>query len=961
MENYDYKKIEAKWQKYWEEHPDLCRADDKSNAEKKYILDMFPYPSGDGLHTGHVESYTVTDIISRYWRMKGFNVLHPQGWDAFGLPAENYAIKTKIHPAETVKKAIINFKRQMNLMGFSYDWSREINSSDKDYYKWTQWFFLLLYKNKLAYKKKAKVNWCEQCQTVLANEQAENGICERCKHEVIQKDMEQWFFKITDFIEDDDQISGLISGLDKVDWPESTKLAQKNWIGKSFGAEVDFEIEGIDEKITVYTTRIDTLFSGTFIVMAPEHKLLNELKAEIKNWAEVEKYINVAKNKNDLERADLNKEKTGIKLDGVMAINPVNQEKIPIFIADYVLINYGAGAIMAVPAHDERDWEFAKKYNLQIKKSIAPYLKDNPRADKKTEKRNVVTAIVRNPKNNTFLCLKWKTTEWQSFPSGGIDGDNLVDAAKREVKEETGYKNLRFIKQIGDSIYAEFYRPHKDSNVFACFKYLLFDLADEETVAVDEKEKNQHEMMWIEENKIDSFINVWNQKLAWKIYKQGESAYIEDGLLVDSAEFTGLKSAEARPKIIEWLASQGKAREKINYKIRDWLVSRQRYWGAPIPIIYCDKCGEIPVAEKDLPVELPTDVDFMPTGESPLKKSKSFHKVKCPKCNGQARRESDTMDTFVCSSWYYFRYVDPKNKKEFASKEKIAKWLPVDLYIGGAEHTVLHLLYARFFTKVLRKFGYINFDEPFAKLRHQGIILAEDGRKMSKSFGNVVNPDDVVKQYGADVLRLFEMFMGPLEDAKPWNTKGIIGMVRFLQKIFVLFSKIQNTKYKIQDINKLQAVNNKLEKLIHKTIKKISEDIEALKFNTAISALMILLNEMEKQSQLSIINYELFLKLLAPFTPHISEELWEQSGNKESIFKQTWPKYDSELIKDEVINLIIQVNSKARDIIEVSVDISEDDAKKIACDSEKIKKWLVDKEILKVVYVKGRLVNIAVK
>ncbi|PIZ01138.1 leucine--tRNA ligase [bacterium (Candidatus Gribaldobacteria) CG_4_10_14_0_8_um_filter_33_9] len=965
---YNHKQIEKKWQKIWEEHPELYRADDKSKSEKKYILDMFPYPSGDGLHTGHVESYTATDIISRYSRMKGFNVLHPQGWDAFGLPAENYAIKTKIHPAITTKKAIANFKEQMKMMGFSYDWPREVNSSDSDYYKWTQWFFLLLYKNGLAYKKKGKVNWCDSCKTVLANEQAENGICERCKNPVEQKDLEQWFFKITDFIEDNEQTSGLLSGLDKVDWPESTKMAQRNWIGKSEGTTIKFSIfnfqfsnkfknSNVQNYIEVFTTRVDTIFGCTYVVVAPEYKLIQELKDQVKNWLEVENYIEKAKKKTDLQRMET-KEKTGVKLEGIEAVNPFNNETIPVFVADYVLGHYGTGAVMAVPAHDERDYEFAKKYDLPVKEAVAPYLKDNPRQDKNTEKRNVVTAIVKNPKNNNYLCLDWKTTEWKSFPAGGIEKDDLITAAKREIEEETGYKNIKFIKQIGDSVFAEFYRPHKDSNVYAHFKYLLFELENEEMAEVSQKEKNQHEVVWIEENKVDFFINVWNQKLIWKKYRQGGFAYCEDGILINSAEYNGLTSEQARQQLIEWLEKEKIGQKKTNYKLRDWLVSRQRYWGAPIPIIYCDVCGEVPVSEKNLPVELPTDVDFMPTGESPLVNSKKFQNVKCPKCGLSAKREADTMDTFVCSSWYYLRYSDPKNKKEFASKKKLEKWLPVDLYVGGAEHTVLHLLYARFFTKVLHNLGYIDFDEPFIKLRHQGIILAEDGRKMSKSFGNVVNPDDVVKQYGADALRLFEMFMGPLEDAKQWNTKGIIGVVRFLERVYKLISRISHES----KINKLESNGNELNILLHKTIKKVGKDIEALKFNTAISALMILLNEMEKQPcKPQTANCKFFLKLLAPFAPYLAEELWSQLGNKESIFKQSWPEYDSELIREKKVILVVQINGKVRDKIEVDADISEKEAKEVILFQKKIQEWLQKKEIKKMVFVPGKLINIVIK
>lgn len=834
---------------------------------------MFPYPSGEGLHTGHVESYTATDIISRYLRMNGKNVLHPQGWDAFGLPAENYAIKTKVHPSITTQQAIANFKRQMKMMGFSYDWSREVDSSDPNYYKWTQWFFLLLYKNGLAYKKKGKVNWCANCQTTLANEQAEGGACDRCGREVVQKDLEQWYFKITDFIEDKltsaeasakqgGKTSGLLNGLEKIDWPESTKAGQRNWIGKSEGATIKFPISNFqlsnksqnlnDQKyLEVFTTRIDTIFGCTFALIAPEHKLVQELKDKIENWKEVEKYIEETKKKSDLQRIAEVKEKTGVELKGIKVLNPFTKKEIPLFASDFVLAHYGTGAVMAVPAHDERDWDFAKKFKLPIVEVVAP---PTP------------------------------------LSKGGAGGLN--------------------------------------------------------------------------------------------------EAYTEDGVLVNSDEYDSLTSEQARKKMTQWLEKQKLGHGTVNYKLRDWLVSRQRYWGAPIPVVYCRKCQElktqnskpktknskpentavidgveyaiVPVREKDLPVELPTDVDFMPTGESPLAKSKSFHDVKCPVCGGPARRESDTMDTFVCSSWYYFRYADSKNPKEFASKHLLKKWLPVDLYVGGAEHTVLHLLYSRFFTKVLHNLGYIDFDEPFAKMRHQGIILAEDGRKMSKSLGNVINPDDVVSEYGADALRMFEMFMGPLEDAKPWNTKGIVGISRFLERVWRMRNRTKNQESRIR--------NKEIEILLNKTIKKVGEDIESLKFNTAISALMIFLNQLEKQEEISLIHYSKFIILLSPFAPFMAEELWSQLGHpstalgagKESIFKEEWPKYDAELVKDKEMQLIVQVNGKMRGKLSVPASISEEEAKKLALADENVKKWLEAKEPKKVIFVKGRLVNIVI-
>ncbi len=818
---YDHQNIEKKWQERWKKEG-VFDTDDSSDKPKRFILDMFPYPSGAGLHAGHVESYTATDIYARYSRAKGFNVLHPQGFDAFGLPAENYAIKTGIHPMETTKTASANFIKQIDALGFSYDWSRQVTTSDPEYYKWTQWMFLLMYKNGLAYKKKAKVNWCESCQTVLAREQAEGGVCERCGNNVIQKDLEQWFFKITDFIEDQElngqKVTGLLSGLSEIDWPESTKAAQKNWIGRSEGALVDFalQIDGAtqEKKLSVFTTRVDTIFGCTYVVLAPESNLTQELLDYVKNKEAVQNYIQEVKSKTELQRTDLNKDKSGIKLEGISAINPFNNEEVAVFIADYVLASYGTGAVMAVPAHDERDFIFAKKYNLEIRTSIVP--------------ENGIAVIT-------------------------------------------------------------------------------------------------------------------------------EEAYGEDGLLFNSGEFTGLTSEKARLRMTDFLSRTVQGQLSVNYRLRDWLVSRQRYWGAPIPIIYCDKCGEVPVKEEDLPVKLPTDVDFRPTGESPLKYSLEFHKVNCPKCGALARRENDTMDTFVCSSWYYLRYADPKNQEVFAAPDKIKKWLPVDLYFGGAEHTVLHLLYARFFTKVLKKYGYLNFNEPFLKLRHQGIILGEDGNKMSKSKGNVVSPDDLIKSSGADALRLYEMFMGPLEDTKPWNSQGITGVARFLDRVSLLLEDLPRTD------------NKEIVSLLHKTIKKVENDIEDFKYNTAISALMILVNSFydfknkNNSWPLSLDNLGLFIRLLEPFAPHLSEELWEKMGNTNLLCLKSWPVYQEALLYDELITLAVQVNGKLRATLEVVADILESDAKELALKNEDVLKWISEKEIVKVIYVPGKLISIVIK
>ena len=816
---YNFQKIEAKWQEKWRQ-AEVFKTPKTDKRPKRYILDMFPYPSGSGLHVGHVESYTATDIYSRFSRGCGYRVLHPQGFDAFGLPAENYAIKTGTHPTETIKTAIDVFTKQIDSLGISYDWSRAVVTSEPDYYRFTQWLFLLMYKNDLAYKKKAKVNWCASCQTVLAREQAEGGVCERCGTTVVQKDLEQWFFKITDFIEDQEyegrKISGLLSGLDNLDWPESTKAGQRHWIGRSLGAKVKFVLLTPDQNefsAEVFTTRLDTIFGCTYLVLAPEHPLVATLLAPAENSAAINDYLKQVSKKTELERTDLNKDKTGVPILGISAVNPFNHQKIPVFIADYVLANYGSGAVMAVPAHDERDYAFAQKYQLPIKNVIQP-----------------------------------------------------------EVESS----------------------------------------AD-------------------------------------------EAVFTSDGLLVDSGEYTGLTSLLARQRMVDFLVRTRQGDKQINYRLRDWLVSRQRYWGAPIPIIYCDHCGTVPVPEKDLPVLLPEDVDFRPTGESPLKNSSSFHQVTCPLCGASARRESDTMDTFVCSSWYFLRYADPQNKTVFADPLKLKEWLPVDLYFGGAEHTVLHLLYARFFTKVLRKYGYLDFDEPFLRLRHQGIILGEDGNKMSKSKGNVVNPDSLTDLSGADALRLYEMFMGPLEEMKPWNSQGISGVSRFLDRVERIFDESPRSDDE-------GAVS-----FLQQTIKKVSADIDNFKFNTAISALMILVNYLyeakNKKGEWPLTNENLgkFLRLLEPFAPHLAEELWDRLGQSDFLALSPWPEYQPELVKIETFVLAVQVNGKLRASLTAPIGLDEEAALALAKADSAVAKWLEGVEIVRQIYVPEKLLNLVTR
>ena len=821
---YNPQKIERKWQKFWEKEK-IFQASDRSKKKKYYVLVEFPYPSGQGLHVGHCRSYIGMDIISRKKRMEGFNVLFPMGWDAFGLPTENYAIKTGIHPRIVTRKNTANFKKQEQRLGLSFDWSREINTTDPSYYKWTQWIFIQLFKKGLAYKSKIPINWCPSCKIGLANEEVVNGCCERCGAKVARKEKEQWLLKITKYAE------RLIEDLDKVDYPERVKISQKEWIGRSKGVEVQFPILNFKFSIPVFTTRADTLFGCTYLVLAPEHPLIEKLEHQIKNYRIVKDYIEKSKKKIEKERTEADKEKTGIELRGVKALNPVNNREIPIFIADYVLMNYGTGAIMAVPAHDRRDLDFAKKYNLPVIEVIKPF----------KEKKEL-------PKKAPLVV-----------------------------------SNGRF-----------------------------------------------------------------------------KDAYEGAGVLINSGRFIGMNSETAKQRIKDWLKNKGLAKEAVYYKLRDWIFSRQRYWGEPIPLVFCENCKKwVAVPEKDLPVELPKVKDYKPAekGESPLAGAGNWLKVKCPECGAEARRETDVMPNWAGSNWYYLRYCDPQNDKELAGKKHLKHWMPVDWYNGGMEHTTLHLLYSRFIYKFLWDIGAApksTGSEPYKKRTSHGIILGQGGVKMSKSKGNVVNPDEVIKDYGADVMRIYEMFIGPFEQMIPWDAKGLKGTKRFVDKVWKLCSQFLGKE------KKKRKSSLELEKLLHKTIKKVSEDIESLKFNTAVSSLMVLANKMEKQESISLIHYSLFLILFAPFAPHLSEEIWSRLGYKTSIHKQKWPKYNPKLVEEKIINLIVQINGKVRDKMEASADISREKAEKIALSREKIIKYTKGKRIKKTIFVPGRLINFVV-
>ncbi|MFA5172807.1 MAG: class I tRNA ligase family protein [Candidatus Paceibacterota bacterium] len=949
MEKYEHKRIEEKWQKYWEEHPELSRAEDFSDKSassngrdkpKQYNLVEFPYPSGAGLHVGHVRSYTALDVMSRKMRMEGKNVLYPIGWDAFGLPTENYAIKNKIHPRKATEQNIAVFRRQLKALGISFDWGREIDTTDPNYYKWTQWIFLKLFEKGLAYKKKMAINWCPSCKIGLANEEVIDGKCERCGTSTEKKEKEQWMLAITKYAD------RLISDLEIVDYSEKIKTQQINWIGRSEGALIKFKIvEGdsttdSENKIKVFTTRPDTLFGCTYLVLSPEHESVFELKEKIENWEEVEKYIEAAKNKSDLERGDLNKEKTGVELKGIKAINPANEKEVPIFVADYVLSGYGTGAIMAVPAHDERDYEFAKKYKLPICQVI----------------KKLNTDI------RSFL-MGADDIKNEELESLGITFEVDKDSDRKLIIPEPSIKEYE--KLIGEKMENNFWNEYVGSEAVFIFKHE--DGKIERIVLNNETENRIHELT--ERFAKTKFVDPWTMLIdnAWYREVMVHSDY---GILMNSGEFDGMNSEEAKWKITEKAGGE----RTTQYKLRDWVFSRQHYWGEPIPLVFCEHCAEqvkseklkveskgeimnpgwMAVEEKELPVELPEVESYEPTdtGESPLALMEDWVKTTCPKCGGEAKRETDTMPNWAGSSWYYLAYATRGiSNDEFLipkNKEVLKYWMPVDLYNGGMEHTTLHLLYSRFWNKFLFDIGVVPFSEPYKKRRSHGIVLAEDGRKMSKSFGNVINPDEIAERFGADSLRLYEMFMGPFSEMIPWNTDGLVGVKKFLERVFALLEKVE------------EGVFKNLEKITHQTVKKVSEDIEMMKFNTAVAQMMIWANEATKAKEIGKDNLEMFLKVLAPFAPHIAEEIWERLGNKESIFKEKWPAYDEEKTKDEKITLVIQVNGKVRDKMEAVAEINKEEAKEAALASEKIKKILEGKEIKKIIFIEGKLINIVV-
>jgi leucyl-tRNA synthetase len=1017
MKRYNPKEIEPKWQQKWEESG-IYKATEDSTKPKRYVLEYFPYPSGAAMHVGHVRNYTIGDAIARFYRMQGENVLYPMGWDSFGLPAENYAIKNNISPKQAIAENTAKFKQQLTQMGFSYDWSREIDSSKPEYYKWTQWFFNLLFDRGLAYQKDSLQWWCDTDKTVLANEQVEAGKCWRCGDIVTKKPLKQWFFKITDYAD------RLVEDLEKLDWSDSIKSMQKNWIGKSKGAEIDFQVtsavsssgltrgsskkldspiesENDTQVIRVFTTRPDTLFGATFMVLAPEHELVQKITTKERK-TEVDSYIKQAQAKSDVERQETNREKTGV-FTGAYAINPINDEKIPVWIADYVLTGYGTGAIMAVPAHDERDFEFAQKFDLPVIEVIAPDF-GSPLADSVDVTGPVVIGY--DPITKQFMSLINTKNEMRWLASGGLnDGESYEDAALRELAEESGFTEVEKLIKLGGPTYSYYFNSNKNSNRRSfSFMYLAIIDANKQ----GDQSLESHEAYRVEWSSaidilsdfekepdgrghwIDGMQRAQDAAASFEVGKEYVGPVISgEGILFNSYSYNGLRTSEARDKIVSDLATKGVAEEVVNYKIRDWLISRQRYWGAPIPIIHCEVDGAVPVPADQLPVVLPELTNFQPTGKgSALAGAEDWINTTCPKCGGPAKRETDTMDGFACSSWYFLRFADPHNNEEPFSKEKAKFWLPVDDYIGGAEHAVMHLLYARMWTKVMFDAGLIEFDEPFMALRNQGMILAPDGRKMSKSWGNVISPDEIIEQgYGADAIRLMELFIGPWNQEAAWSVEGMGGCFRFLQRLWTLVQEFieedssRHSKLDLEssrDISFASETQNKLDSRLrgndgllqttHKTVKKVTEDMHSMGFNTAIAALMAMTNDLYKiKAENGLTDREnwttalqTIVQLLAPFAPHITEELWNDLGQTSSVHSTEWPTWDEKYLTSDTMKIVVQVNGKVRATLNIATDSSEEAVLEAAKTNEKVAANLGDNSIKKSIYVPNKLVNFVI-
>lgn len=1092
MKRYNPKELEPKWQKKWMNDKRYAAVDFDQKRPKYVMLTEFPYPSGDGLHLGHTREYTLGDIIARYKRQTGHNVLYPMGYDAFGLPTENYAIKNKISPEVATKNNTDNFYKQFQSLGFSFDWDRFINTTDPSYYKWTQWLFLQFYKAGLAYQAEVDINWCPKCKTGLANEEVVNSRHERCDTLVEKKTLKQWMLKITEYAD------RLIEGLKDVDYPSRIADQQVNWIGRSKGAEIDFaldrpfcrtfimgeknitkvDIEGLGGRIVrvteagylcvefprsskrlfeelivekmepgfwneylgdeivfifkhkdgkteryvlsddthdairklgaafnsqdddpqvrvhdwlannewykdwfsagklqspdslrVFTTRPDTLFGATFLVLAPEHVLVETITSD-EQRAAVHSYIKAAQAKSEIERQDTSREKTGV-FTGAYAINPVNNEKIPVWIADYVLTGYGTGAIMAVPAHDERDFAFAQKFEIPVKQVIAPEYVDLVTPTRKGVKfveREVAQLIIKHPTDDKYLLLKrvsWDTPSY-SFVVGGRDkGETFADAAVRELLEEAGYKNPGEVIELGHSFYTQFYHEHKKLNRRAYLHNFYTQLKDLEQDPVSEEESQINQAVWVDSDEVIDLVHGEGPKEVFRQLTDGPCAYGGKGILINSGKYDGMNSSEAREKIVADLEKADKGKERINYRLRDWIFSRQHYWGEPIPVIHCEKDGAVAVPDDQLPVELPPVEHYEPTdtGESPLAAIPEWVNTTCPKCGAKAKRETDTMPNWAGSSWYYLRYYDPHNDKAFADKKKLEYWGMADLYLGGMEHTTLHLLYSRFWHQFFYDQGLVPTPEPYAARRGQGIILAADGSKMSKSKGNVINPSSVIDDgYGADAVRLAIAFLAPYDQTTPWNPEGVAGTFRFLQRIWTLTHEYLLSKSDTDEDQKDVRV------AVHKAIKKVSDDLHSMSFNTAIAALMEATNELYKiKADKGFVDKDAWqfalvsiLQLLAPFAPHITEELWQDLGKKDSIHVSEWPVHDEKYLQSDTIKIVVQVNGKVRAMIDVSADLAEEKITKLAQSDDNVKQHIDGKDIKKTIFVPNRLVNFVV-
>ena len=934
--------VEKKWQEYWKNHHTFEAHIDKSK-EKYYYLVEFPYPSGAGLHVGHVRSYTALDTLARKKRLMGYNVLFPMGWDAFGAPAEQYAIKNHIHPSIAVKENIKTFKSQIEKLGISFDWSREFATTDPEYYKWTQWQFLQFFKHGMAYKAKKNINWCPKCKMGLSNEDSSGGVCERCGTQVVQKEKEQWMLRMSDYAED------LIDGLNDTDFQERTKVAQINWIGKSTGAEVDFKLKQVNEKLTVYTTRPDTLYGVTFMVIAPEHPYVDLYSGLIKNMNEVIDYREQTNKKTEFERTQLVKDKTGIKLEGLSAINPINNKEIPIYISDYVMMNYGTGAIMAVPAHDTRDYDFAKKFGIDIIQVLEEET-GTPHSDESM--KNSIVAIVYDEKQDKYLTINWGNNGGRLFVGGTIkENESSLECAIREIAEETGYTDISLVK-TAFKINHHYYAYNKDKYFNIQATPFLFTLNSDKMVSQNLDDDEKFQVEWVSKDIIQKEIVDELHKKSFE-YTVNETAMVGDGIHINSDVLDGLHKEEAISKMISYLEEKGIGIKKTNYKLQDWIFTRQRFWGEPIPLIYCDDCGWVAVPDEDLPVLLPNVAEYEPTddGESPLARIDEFVNTTCPHCGKPAKRETDTMPNWAGSSWYWLRYMDPHNDKEFASREALEYWGKVDWYNGGMEHATRHLLYARFWNQFLYNIGLVPNKEPFKVRASHGMILGEGGVKMSKSLGNVINPDDIVAEYGADTLRTYEMFIGDYEKEATWSEQGLNGCKRYLDRVVRLGEKVNDSL----------EYSSELEKDIHKTIKKVTEDIDALKFNTAVSSLMILLNKMEKMDSISKKDYRTYLTLLNPIAPHITEELNEEYQLGSAICESSWPSYEEDKLVDSEKEIAVQVNGKVRATILVHIDDTDDVIKEKALSEDNVKKHIEGKEIVKIIVIKGKIVNIVVK